>query len=189
MLFLALVFMVQSALGQVNSGHSVARLWNEALLEAIRNDFARPTVHARNLFHTSIAMYDCWATYDQTATTFLLGKTVRGFNVNFDGIAIPEDIEAAREEAISYAAYGLLKYRFGSVGIAPGRDITLPTFDQLMADLGYDISITSDDYSTGSPAALGNYVANVPLSTLDCRTAQTSKMISGTKYMSLPTPP
>ena len=27
---------------------SVAREWNEILLEAIRNDFARPTVHARN---------------------------------------------------------------------------------------------------------------------------------------------
>ncbi|WNH08384.1 hypothetical protein [Thalassobellus suaedae] len=37
---------------------SVARLWNEALLDAIRRDYARPTVHARNLFHTSVAMYD-----------------------------------------------------------------------------------------------------------------------------------
>ena len=36
--------------------YSPARHWNEELLEAIRNDFARPTVHGRNLFHTSIAM-------------------------------------------------------------------------------------------------------------------------------------
>ena len=28
--------------------HSVARQWNEELLEAIRNDLARPTVHARS---------------------------------------------------------------------------------------------------------------------------------------------
>jgi hypothetical protein len=41
--------------------HSVARKWNEVLLEAIRNDFARPTVHARNLFHISTAMYDALA--------------------------------------------------------------------------------------------------------------------------------
>ena len=34
---------------------SVAREWNEEVLNAIRNDFARPTVHARNLFHTSLA--------------------------------------------------------------------------------------------------------------------------------------
>ena len=40
---------------------SVARMWNEALLDAIRKDLARPTVHARNLFHMSAAMYDAWA--------------------------------------------------------------------------------------------------------------------------------
>ena len=40
---------------------SVGRAWNDVLLEAIRNDFARPTVHARNLFHISAAMYDAWS--------------------------------------------------------------------------------------------------------------------------------
>ena len=44
--------------GSAAAQHSVARQWNEALLAAIRIDFARPTVHARNLFHTSIALYD-----------------------------------------------------------------------------------------------------------------------------------
>ena len=48
--------------------HSVAREWNEVLLDGIRNDFARPTVHARNLFHTSIAMYDAWAAFDEPLT-------------------------------------------------------------------------------------------------------------------------
>ena len=38
-------------------GQSVARQWNEVMLEAIRHDFARPTVHARNLFHVSVAMW------------------------------------------------------------------------------------------------------------------------------------
>ncbi|MFT6027779.1 MAG: hypothetical protein ACI8P5_002052, partial [Bacteroidia bacterium] len=56
--------------------HSVARHWNEALLEAIRNDFARPTVHGRNLFHTSVALYDSWAMFDPTAEPYMLGKTV-----------------------------------------------------------------------------------------------------------------
>jgi len=50
--------------------YSIAREWNEQVLEAIRNDFARPTVHARNLFHTSIAMYDIWAVFDENADTF-----------------------------------------------------------------------------------------------------------------------
>ena len=43
---------------------SVARQWKEVLLTAIRNDLARPTVHARNLYHTSAAMWDAWAAYD-----------------------------------------------------------------------------------------------------------------------------
>lgn len=32
--------------------------WNEALLESIRNDVARPVVHARNLYHHSLGMYN-----------------------------------------------------------------------------------------------------------------------------------
>ena len=53
---------------------SVARLWNEALLQAIRTDLARPTVHARNLFHISAAMYDAWAISSDKASTYLEGK-------------------------------------------------------------------------------------------------------------------
>ena len=48
----------------MNAQQSIARQWNEKILEAIRADFARPTVHARNLFHTSTAMYDAWAVYE-----------------------------------------------------------------------------------------------------------------------------
>ena len=50
---------------------TVARQWNEVLLEAIRGDFARPTVHARNLFHTSIALYDAFALYHEAINRFL----------------------------------------------------------------------------------------------------------------------
>ena len=50
-------------------GISVARQWNEVLLEAIRNDFARPTVHARNLCHVSAAMYDAWARWTTNRST------------------------------------------------------------------------------------------------------------------------
>ncbi|MCJ7780624.1 MAG: hypothetical protein MUQ27_07345, partial [Acidimicrobiia bacterium] len=32
---------------------SVARRWDEMLLEAIRRDLPAPTVHGRNLYHTS----------------------------------------------------------------------------------------------------------------------------------------
>ena len=68
---------------------SVARQWNEALLNAVRSDFARPTVHARNLFHTSAAMYDAWAVYDDMAGTYLLGKQVGGFACDLAAFAAP----------------------------------------------------------------------------------------------------
>jgi hypothetical protein len=149
---ISLIFLVNSSLAQ----HSVARQWNEALLQAIREDYARPTVHARNLWHTSVVMYDAWAVYGNTET-YLLGKTVGGFDCDFNGIASPSgDIGAAQEEAISYAAYRLLSHRFQE---SPGRDTTLVRFDSLFFNQGYDASFTSTDYSDGSAAALGNYIA------------------------------
>ena len=42
------------------NNQSIARKWMEVLLEAIRNDLARPPVHARNLFHLSSIMYDAF---------------------------------------------------------------------------------------------------------------------------------
>ena len=134
---------------------SVARQWNEALLTAIRNDLARPTVTARNLFHFSVAAYDAWAAYDREATPYLLGKTVGGFTCPFAGAPAPADTQAARKEAISYAAYRLLRERFQT---SPGASLTLPRLDSLMTVLGYDPAFTSTDYASGSPAALGNYI-------------------------------
>ena len=50
---------------------SVARNWNEQNLAAVRLSFPDPPVHARNLFHVSVAMYDAWAAYDPEATGYL----------------------------------------------------------------------------------------------------------------------
>lgn len=132
--------------------HTVAREWNEVTLESIRNDLARPTIHARNLFHTSVAMYDAWAAFDGTASTYFLGRE----ECSFEGTPVPPSLEAARNEAISYAAYRLLVHRFRN---SPGAAESLARMDSLMTALGYDASNVSVDYSTGSPAALGNYLA------------------------------
>ena len=51
---------------------SVARRWDEALLDAIRRALPNPAVHARNLFHLSAAMWDAWATYDRTADGYFV---------------------------------------------------------------------------------------------------------------------
>ena len=135
---------------------SVARKWNEVLLEAIRNDYARPTVHARNLFHTSVALYDAWAVYDDQAGPVFLGQTFGGFNCDFEGLELPMNIHKARKEAMSYAAYRLLTHRFKS---SPGKKLLRRLFNNLMEELGYSPLFRSTNYKKGNPAALGNYLA------------------------------
>lgn len=136
---------------------SIARLWNEVLLEAIRNDYARPTVHARNLFHSSIAMYDAWAIYDENATPYLLGKDVHEFSSELLDFIPIESIELSRNKAISYAMYRLLSYRFQN---SPNTEASQQLFDLVMAQLGYETDLTTTtNYQFGNAAALGNYIA------------------------------
>jgi hypothetical protein len=135
---------------------SVARIWNETLIQAIRDDLARPPVHARNLFHVSMGMYDAWAAYDTVAQTYLLGKTVGNYTCVFEGIPVPMDVEAARKEAISYAAFRILMSRFAN---SPNAFLTIPRLIDQMVQLGYDYNYTNTNYQTGNPADLGNYIA------------------------------
>lgn len=138
-------------------GHSVARMWNEVLLEAIRNDFARPTVHARNLFHISSAMFDAWSVYKTEAHGFLFGNEVAGFTCAAETIVIPDDVLPLQEIAISYAAYRIIQHRFI---FSPGSFEIMDAADSLMQSLEFDIEDESLDYSQGSAAALGNYIAD-----------------------------
>lgn len=124
-------------------GWSVARAWDEVLLDAIRRDIPAPTVHARNLFHTSVAMWDAWAAYDPVARGYLVTEKVAAGNV-----------QAAREEAMSYAAYRVLEARYLT---AVGASDSIPEFDDLMARLCYDPTVTSVEGD--SPAELGNRIA------------------------------
>jgi hypothetical protein len=140
-----------SSIGQ----HSVAHQWTEINLEAIRRDIARPTVHARNLFHLSVAMYDAWAAYDDTAEPFFLGKSLGAYNCVYNGITLPTDIEAARKQAVCYAAYRILRNRYQG---SPGQANTFMTLDSMMAGRGYPVSFTNTDYVNQGPAALGNYI-------------------------------
>ena len=123
---------------------SVARRWDEALLDAIRRAVPAPTVHARNLFHTSAAMWDAWATYDPNAAGYL-----------FKEKHASSDATAARDEAISYAAYRLVTSRYIK---AVGADASLSEFDDVMDSLCYPLDNTSTDGD--SPAAIGNRIAS-----------------------------
>jgi hypothetical protein len=123
--------------------HSVARLWDEAALDAIRHDLPDPTKHARTLFHLSAGMWDAWAAYDPAAS----------------GVFVTEKLEAAnparaRDRAVSFAAFRILRHRFaGSVG----EEASFAGFERLMSDL----CLRADRTGIGGrgPAALGNRIA------------------------------
>lgn len=146
---------------------SAARNWNETLLAAIRKDLARPTVQARNLFHSSALMYDLWAVYDDAADTYFLGKSSAGKDCALSKSEreslrkSSKDLDSLRSRAISYGMHGLLTHRFKA---SPGKDVALERFDDLMADMGYDLEFDSTDFTKGNAneraAALGLYVAN-----------------------------
>jgi hypothetical protein len=126
-----------------NPEWTVARRWDEALLDAIRRSLPNPPVHARNLFHTSVVMWDAWATYDQTASGDI-----------FTEKHTASDPAAARNEAISYAAYRVLSARFIK---AVGASESLSEFDDIMDSLCYPIATTTAEGDT--PAAIGNRIA------------------------------
>ena len=126
---------------------SVARRWMEVLLQAIRDDFARPTVHARNLFHLSAAMYDAWAAWSETAFPYHFGES----GAPCPAAAPPAhgDLRRARGEAVSHAAWRLIRHRFAR---SPGAVSTLRNADTLMAALGFESGIGA---ALGPAAALG----------------------------------
>lgn len=124
---------------------SVARVWDEVLLDAIRRDFPAPTVHARNLFHVSAAMWDAWAAYDAEAV---------GYFVDEDREA--DDIGAAREEAVSYAAHAVLAHRYLH---AVGAEETRAELDATLEALCYPVELVDPD--PDSPAAFGLSIAAV----------------------------
>jgi len=124
-------------------GRSVARVWDDQLLALIRQVVPAPTVHARNLFHLSAAMWDAWAAYDPTADGYLVEEKAEA-----------GDVEAAREAAISYAAYGILVRRYALIA---DLDTATDELDATMAGLCYRPDFTETDGD--SPAALGNRIA------------------------------
>src|SRR5262245_4980503 len=142
-LILVLVLLAASTLKlDAAASNSVARVWDERALAAIRQDTPHPPAQARNLFSLSVCMYDAWAAYDTNAVGFIYhGKHTAG------------DIAAARAEAISYAAWRMLKERHYYSRTSTN---SLGLDDAQMAALHYDTNNASRDTST--PAGVGNAV-------------------------------
>lgn len=125
---------------------SAARIWDEELLAAIRLDIPRPTVHARNLFHLSIALWDAWVAYDN-------GTNAQPYLFSEQPTA-DADVYSARTTAMSYASYRLLQHRFAN---SPGKTTSLAALNARMESLGLDRTFTGT--SGDSAAAVGNRIA------------------------------
>lgn len=137
------IALLLSAVSGTARAESIARTWSEEILAAIRLDRPNPPVHARNLFHLATVMYDGWSAYDTVAVGYIQHER-----------ATAADVDAARRETISYAAYRLLKSRYAN---SASFQITQPLLDQHFLALGYDKDNTSTVGNT--PAALGNRIA------------------------------
>jgi hypothetical protein len=139
----AILLFAASSAASPSTNPTIARIWNEEILAAIRIDLPHPPVHARNLFHLSVAMYDAWAAFHPTAVGYLHHQKHTAADINL-----------ARREAISYAAYRLLRERYA---LSRNSTNTLRALDARLIALGYDPSILTPDPST--PAGLGNLIA------------------------------
>jgi hypothetical protein len=133
---------------------SMARRWNEQLINAIRRDIPRPGVHARNLFHTSMAMWDAYAVYDEVADPYLVEERLI--------IADPAERQAAQEVAISMAAYRVLSHRYPGLSQVNGPT-TAACLDSFLELLGLD---PTDTHTTGDdPVAVGNRIGEAVITT------------------------
>src|SRR5207237_9303755 len=106
--------------------NSIARVWNERALAAIRVDTPHPPAEARNYFSFSVCMYDAWAAYDPMA----VGYVYRAKHT-------AADIPSARSNAISYAVYRMMRERHAYSKTATA---TLAADDALMTSLGFNIN-------------------------------------------------
>jgi len=122
---------------------SVARQWDQTMLEGIKRDRVRPPVQARNLFHMSVAMYDAWAAYEPSAQSYFFQEKITA-----------KDVASARNESISYAAYRLMKHRFA---FSPSAAAINAILDAKLVALGYSPAVTTT--VGNSPAAVGNRIA------------------------------
>ncbi len=120
---------------------TIARRWGEQLLGGVRNDVPNPPVHARNVHHTTVAIFDAWAAYQDQADSVVYTDRYE-----------PESDDDV-EIAISYAVYRLLRHRYAdSVGV----ETTFDCYDEFMDVLGLD---PDDDRTSGDdPVAVGNRI-------------------------------
>lgn len=104
---------------------NIISIWNELLLEAIRQTKPGPPMVARSIAIVHTAIYDAWAAYDPVAK-----QTRADFKAGVPNT--PENVATS----ISYAAYRSLVDQFSAAK---------SLFDEKMTQLGLNIGQTSNN--------------------------------------------
>lgn len=124
----------------VHGSDNVILVWNEAILQTVRETGHGPPMEGRSIAMLHTAMYDAWAAYDPVALGTRLGGTLRR--------PAEERTLENKAEAASFAAYRVL------LDLFPSR---AAVYEALMAELGHDPADTTTD--TAKPAGVGNTAA------------------------------
>ena len=112
-------------------------LWNQALLQGVRESKLGPPMVSRALAVAHTCAYDAWAMYDRVATATQVGGALRQ--------PAAEHTLANKNKAISFATYR------AAVDLFPGSKAGV--FDPLMAQLGYDPADTAGAAGVGISCA------------------------------------
>jgi hypothetical protein len=124
----------------VQANNNAVILWNDAILQAVRDIRPGPPMVARALAILHTAMFDAWAAYDPVAVGTRLGVGARR--------PAAERTDENKRRAVSYAAYDTLVDLFPTIK---------PDFNAVMNGLGYNPNESATDPT--SATAIGRQAA------------------------------
>jgi len=128
---------------------SVVRDWNEAILNAIRNDLARPNVHARNLYHFTEGIYHLQLSTEGGAMGTMLSE-VESWPDNPEALIAIQNDETNFDHAVAAFGYRFIQLRYAQ---SPGWSFTLS--DLVSAFIGSTNSTPSALLNSSPAAAWG----------------------------------
>lgn len=136
--------------------NDLSQTWIRLALEATRARAQGPTVEARKLWQVSAVMYEAWAVYDDTASGYFTGKTLKAdaSDGRLENVA----------ETLSHAVYPVLREGFKVLAEEPPGTPgyrAYAAFRVQMRELGY---LDAEGHPVPSPAqALGARIADAAL--------------------------
>lgn len=143
-----MAFSVLIAFGShAQAEESVVRDWNEVMLNAIRNDLARPNVHARNLHHFSEGIYLLQLSTEAAVVAEIASEVVT-WPENAEALFAIQNDEANFNDAVAAFGYRFVQLRYSQ---SPGWGFTL---SDLVAAFIASTGSTPNILLNSSPAAV-----------------------------------